>query len=65
MRRYLARTIEFVKWAKVRGARFDSIKELDEWLADYLEDAFYGRDKGLDFGANTFFGFLAIFLNIK
>ena len=47
------------------GARFDTTVELDKWMADYLEDACYGREKGFDFGAQTFFGFLALFPEYK
>ena len=65
MRRYIIRVIEFLKWAKLRGARFDTATEIDMWLADYMEEAFYARSKPLDFGSSTFFGFLAFFPEYK
>eukprot|EP00969_Alexandrium_andersonii_P154884 6847432-Alexandrium_andersonii.AAC.1 len=61
LKKYIPRTMEFLRWSKGHGARFHSVQEIDFFLADYLADACYGGCKGLDFGASTCFGFLALF----
>eukprot|EP00969_Alexandrium_andersonii_P309009 13656441-Alexandrium_andersonii.AAC.1 len=65
LKKCIPRTMEFLRWSTVHGARFRTVQEIDACIADYLADACYGRCKGVDFGASTFFGFLALFPEYK
>ena len=63
--KYIPRVLEFLKWSLKQGATFRTEAEVDQWMADYMADACYGRGKGVDFGSSTFFGFLALFPEFK
>ena len=52
--KYIPRVKEFLKWAIYEKAVVHNILQLDTWLADYLEDGCFGRQKPFDWGSLNF-----------
>ena len=63
--KYIPRVREFLRWALETKHPVENREQLDLLLADYLEEACYERRKGYDWGANTFFGMIACFPELK
>ena len=61
----IPRVKEFLKWALAEKTHVYTTAESDMWLADYLEDGCFARQKGFDRRAATFFGITSCFPEYK